>query len=104
MPDSCHVYVYAMHKTVHYNTSKLLIRHLCLICPLPFRFMEAVEFGGPIFALPSSGVLIAAGGPKEWVQKLLCSSCLKKKKKLGYPGLAQVTGGDQVVPLRNAST
>jgi hypothetical protein len=28
----------------------------------------------------------------------------KKKKKLGYPGLAQVTGGDQVVPLRNAST
>jgi hypothetical protein len=38
------------------------------------------------FALPSYGMLIVAGGPKEWVQKLLCSGAAsEKKKKLGYP-------------------
>jgi hypothetical protein len=32
-------------------------------------------------ALPSYGVLIAAVGPEEWVQKLLCSGAASEKRR-----------------------
>jgi hypothetical protein len=55
--------------------------HLLTEC----NFMEAVwNLVAHIFALPNYGVWIATGGPKDWVQKLLCASAvLEKIRNLG---------------------